>query len=323
MELPELLVHAGPSDMIPFVFSLTAGLCLLHCLLELFFLALPKLSQRAGFLAYTISAAVAISWLSIIGVARFMLPDPEDPLFGFDAAAQRIGEVMLAYQIYNLTVAIVYKEQRTAATLGHHTAAMASALAVANQYLHGYAAYCFGVFESSSIPLSVMDIFKMFPQLIERFPTTYTGVRLVFAIHFIIVRLVMLPPFLLRFFSHVKMVMVAPTGTYSKTDTIVMGCLFFSSLTLSGLQVIWGRTIVLGLLKAAGIIKSKPRPGKPNKHLQHSEVKGDEKKLNISTDRLSGDVMQSLRESAEQIEVADTHVDETDPMDSVPAPIIA
>jgi hypothetical protein len=125
---------------------------------------------------------------------------------------------VLGYQIYNMAIAVLYAPLRTTVNFVHHTAALVSAYIASQGYVHGYIAvspvsqrvlvacsllllvctfdarmqprrsltdyvqYSFGVFESSSIMLCFIDIFKLFPTLITNLPGTYTYV---FPYHFL------------------------------------------------------------------------------------------------------------------------------------------
>lgn len=113
----------------------------------------------------------------------------------------------------------------------------------------------FGLSEISSIPLFFIDIFKVYPALVQRYPSIYTFVRFLFAILFISVRIIW--TLVSFYYLHGEFWNTILSSTerekYSSFDLTMASIIIFCSVILSGLQFVWGRIILRGLFKALGI----------------------------------------------------------------------
>eukprot|EP00045_Choanoeca_perplexa_P010977 m.114157 g.114157 ORF g.114157 m.114157 type:complete len:280 (-) comp15467_c2_seq1:141-980(-) len=243
------------------VAATTASLCALHIFLETMLCTLPKLLDRAAIIAYNLTACAILLVLSWHGIPEYINGNYPDPLFGKYKTPQLLCELMLGYQIYNMAISILYAQLRTTENFIHHTAALVSAYGASQGYVHAYIAYSFGVFESSSILLCFIDIFKNVPTLITNHPATYTALRLVFALQFLAIRIGLIIPFV--YLYTLDMIGVySNTAQHSTKDIAMVTVLYVCCISLTSLQFVWGKVILEGLLKAAGLMGGSSRKRK-------------------------------------------------------------
>lgn len=119
---------------------------------------------------------------------------------------------------------------------------------------------CSRVFELSTVPLGAMSLFKAHPAWIAEYPGLYQTIRVVFAISFLLVRIVWSLPRMLLY--------LADTGTFIvglPFPSLVQGyCFtnFFGALILFALQFWWGSMVVAGLTRFVLGRKVKQEPPK-------------------------------------------------------------
>ena len=107
--------------------------------------------------------------------------------------------------------------------------------------------FYFGIFELSTIPLSIMNFFKEFPSLMKQYPGLYLAIRLLFCGTFLYVRIGMLAPRLYSYLqSHFLLFSQHPNLPYR----VFMSACWGSSFVLLFLQLYWAALILKGLGKA-------------------------------------------------------------------------
>ncbi len=97
-----------------------------------------------------------------------------------------------------------------------------------------------GIVEFTNVPLTFVDIFKYFPDLKEKFSAVNEVSRVIFAIAFIIIRLIMWPYIGITKFW-VGSVDLVKTG-HAHSNFVVIFVLA-ANLFLTGLQFLWGYKI--------------------------------------------------------------------------------
>jgi hypothetical protein len=224
-----------------------AALCCLTVVIDVVAAGISATRSRSGSLAYEIAALPVLLVLSYYGFQEYLYTSYEDRIFGYDAAAQHTAEIMAAYQCWNILASLLYT-QMTAAVMAHHVVSAITAFAAANHFVHGYVAYCFGVFESSSIWLVMIGVFKLFPALQSKYGPLYAALRGTFAIHFIMIRVVLLAPFSYQFIYDVIVIASQPQlHPWPRVPVAILLGICCVFLTL--LQLVWARTIVKGVMK--------------------------------------------------------------------------
>eukprot|EP00730_Choanoeca_flexa_P010467 TRINITY_DN1812_c0_g1_i1.p1 TRINITY_DN1812_c0_g1~~TRINITY_DN1812_c0_g1_i1.p1 ORF type:complete len:263 (+),score=50.74 TRINITY_DN1812_c0_g1_i1:139-927(+) len=233
-----------------FVFG---SLALLTVTLELLFLQFSALAIKAGRLAYELAALPALMTLTHYGIQEYMVSVYEDRVFGFDKESQFMAEVMAGYQTWNIIASLLYYPFSWA-NIGHHVVTAFAGFAAAHHFVHGYVPYCFGVFESCSLWLIVIQVFKLFKELQDNYKSFYAVIRALFAVHFLAIRILLLAPFTYSFLYDVYHVMIDPEQSSSRVNAAALMGLVCIFLTI--LQIIWARVIVAGVIKAARVAKA-------------------------------------------------------------------
>ena len=220
-------------------------------------------ARASDIMAFQIVAGFCVVWLTAVGfIGQFNL-------FGVNEYAKLLANPwwgrsefienyllypMISYQGWNLLLCFFSKDLGDPAMIGHHLVTGTLAYFM----LHPYAQYqCFffsGMVELSNIPLTLMDVFKYFPNLANAYPTLNSLSRTLFGITFIVLRL-LIWPVLSYHFDKGSLELV--TSGKSHSNFVV---LFFvvSNIFLTGLQFFWGSKIINILL----FKQSKPKKGK-------------------------------------------------------------
>ena len=133
--------------------------------------------------------------------------------------------------------------------LFHHVAVIcvASVSAFVTQGFRYYTPYFYGLIEISSVPLSVVNSFKHNKHWIKAYPEAYTAVRMVFALSFLLVRVVLWTPIYWSFFALATMLLYSSESTLTK---VILTLFNSSSLVLTMLQYYWATKIISAMVKA-------------------------------------------------------------------------
>lgn len=160
-----------------------------------------------------------------------------------------VSAMQLGYQVWAIPVGLLHVGESTQMIL-HHWAvvistSMSGFMTVGFRY---YTPFFYGVMELSSLPLSFMNAFKDNPEWIKKYPGVYTFTRLLFAVCFLLIRVVFCasrwPPFL---WTNFIFLYTRAFGWY-KLYLIAQWSL---AVFLAYLQLFWGFLIVKGVVNVA------------------------------------------------------------------------
>lgn len=159
-----------------------------------------------------------------------------------------LSSFQLGFQLWAIPVGIFHVDESPVMILHHLTVV---AVAIMTGFLRNgfryWIPFYFGIFELSTIPLSIMNFFKEFPSLIDQYPGLYLKVRLTFCGTFLYVRILMLAP---RLYSYLRSHFLLYSQHPSLPYRIFMSACGGSSLILLLLQLYWASLILKGLGKA-------------------------------------------------------------------------
>ena len=212
---------------------------------------LPRVSEWKT--AYQITNLAVNLYLGLLGIYHFLYtitPSSQTP------PSQRVegwenmsifGELQIGYQLWAIPVGIFLVNEH-GAMLAHHlcvivVGAMSSFFTNGSRY---FTPFFYGLIEVISVPLAVMNAFKGNPELARKFPVASQMSRLVFAISFLTVRVVMWMPQMIDYLR-----VAATLGFTCRSMKCRVGCAmsWWSAVGLTFLQLLWATKIVQGLLK--------------------------------------------------------------------------
>jgi hypothetical protein len=173
-------------------------------------------------------------------------PTLEDTISGFQEF-YILSAFQFGYQLWALPVGIIHAQETTAMVVHHFAVLMVSIFSgcMTNGFRY-HIPFFFGMFEISSVPLVIMNMFKENPTWIEKHPSFNHHVRVAFAVSFLWIRIVM---DFSRAYVYLRDVFILYTSNDSLSYVIFMSGVFMSSLILFFLQLWWGWQIALGLCK--------------------------------------------------------------------------
>eukprot|EP00977_Amphora_coffeiformis_P017709 scaffold5873_cov172-Amphora_coffeaeformis.AAC.6 len=157
--------------------------------------------------------------------------------------------VVCGFQIWSLVVGRLYFEE-TALMMWHHIAVLAGScmyLTFTNGFRY-HSFYFAGIWEVSSIPLALMNLFRDQKGWSERYPTVYFLIRLTFALSFLIVRMIISFPHVIRYLTDLYVV-TAATADKGVVYHGFMSAVFALSCFLEVLQIYWAGLIVQMLFR--------------------------------------------------------------------------
>jgi hypothetical protein len=111
---------------------------------------------------------------------------------------------------------------------------------------NSFSPFMYGVLETSSVPLAIMNTFKDHPEYVQAYPKVYASIRVIFAVSFLIIRWVLFIPLILQFLRFYAMATIACPSTPIK---LIRALSWMSSFFLLILQLYWGGLVVKGLLR--------------------------------------------------------------------------
>eukprot|EP00301_Raphidiophrys_heterophryoidea_P007055 c12784_g1_i4.p1 GENE.c12784_g1_i4~~c12784_g1_i4.p1 ORF type:complete len:178 (-),score=37.48 c12784_g1_i4:208-741(-) len=171
------------------------------------------------------------------------------------------------YQMFAFAMAFVYEYLGRPAYVIHHGVVIIVALVTFRPYILFYAFFFFGVVEFSSVFVGIIELFKTNSELITTHKRLYELVRILFAISFLVLRVLAWPVVLFGF-----MVPDVVWAMKHHRDSHGHRPFIFNALVMvlggSGLlvlQLFWAVKIVEALVK---------KMSKKNK--QHTRLNGDE-----------------------------------------------
>jgi hypothetical protein len=184
-----------------------------------------------------------------------------DKILGNENELYLVSAMQLGYQIWAIPVGVFYVRESPEMIM-HHLAVVVSTslsgfLTIGFRY---YTPFFYGVMELSSLPLSIMNSFKDNPEWIKKYPGVYGMTRVVFALSFFLIRVILClwkwPVFLMDNFL----------VFYTRELGIMKGYFFVQwglASLLAYLQLYWASLILKGLVKT--VSPSKKDSKKPKK----------------------------------------------------------
>lgn len=156
--------------------------------------------------------------------------------------------LMVGFQFWALAAGLFFvKESRLMLT--HHVLVLLVSLMFAcctNGYRY-YGYYFTGIWEISSIPLVVMNLWKDNPEWSKRYPQVFQAIRASFAVTFIYLRLYIGLPKILHYLTDFYSVVSTPHGPL--VVRAVIWVLWVMSVFLTFLQLYWGALIGSSLFR--------------------------------------------------------------------------
>ena len=163
------------------------------------------------------------------------------------------------------------KNLRKAELFMHHIMAGSLAYAALHPYAHAYAPFFFGVVEISSVFLTSLEVIELFPDFMRRHKLLHACVQGLFAVSFILIRLIAWPILLMYFWPDNYAVVLtgkissAPLSKRPHTNyneltgqahsLFVIALYVVSCAGLTFLQFKWGMLIITAI--HAALFKSK------------------------------------------------------------------
>jgi len=182
----------------------------------------------------------------LMGTASELNFSTQGRLYGSCAAGMALGRATAAFELYNTLVCVACKEYRTVAFIGHHVVTCLLALLSMAPFVHYYSLFFLGVACFSSVPLCAIDICNHLRPHYPTFEALHGPSRSVFAILFLIIRVAIWPCVSARFW--VDAVGTVREGSAHSTGAVVV--FLSANIFLTGLQLMWGRKVWAGVVKA-------------------------------------------------------------------------
>lgn len=203
-------------------------------------------------ISFMIAANLKNLVLMSLGMYHFMLTLPafsdttmEERITKFESMSV-FGATQIAYNMFSLPLSLALGE--TWDVMIHHIAVVVMAC-VSTFFTCGgryHAPFFFGVVEISNTMFGIVKLFKTIPEWIQKYPTTYSAVRIAFAIPFLTVRVLMWLP---QVSDVVSMHWLVFRTCESMFLRIMVGFSLTSLIALTGLQLYWGVLIIKALIK--------------------------------------------------------------------------
>ena len=187
-----------------------------------------------------LSAAGVIGNLELFGVKAFASYDPFVNIYKRSPFVEaHLLAPMIAYQFWNLLLCIFNSDLGSWEMIIHHGFAATASIVGMHPYQQQNALYFYGVTEITNIPLTVVDVFKFFPELKQRYPTVNALARYSFAASYTILRLMLWP------FQSVAIwktsIQLLNSGEYHSFAAVIFVLVTHIALTI--LQYFWGYKI--------------------------------------------------------------------------------
>ncbi|CAM9920549.1 unnamed protein product [Scytosiphon promiscuus] len=195
----------------------------------------------------------------------------EDRLHGPTVGAVVIGQVNLAFQFYDLVATLFIQRLCKVEMIIHHSLSTLMCYFLMRDwvtapcvrhgdlcYVHYYAIFFLGISEVSSIPLSVVDVFKYFPDVAARYRGLNSMLRISFALLFILLRVCYWPVVAGRHL--LDTIGSVQAGTVHNAG--VVGFFTVCNLTLTLMQFYWGYLIIRAAAKMLSVGDSSDKKAK-------------------------------------------------------------
>lgn len=193
----------------------------------------------AGFCVTYLSLAGVIGYFGLFGVKTF--PDGITADQSMYVRSEYIEKYMIipmfAYQLWNIIAIFFVSDLFGYVMLGHHSFALVLSIFLTLPYSQWYAPFFLGIIELTNIPLTFVDIFRMFPEFEENSVGRALNSisKFLFTFSFFLIRLIIWPYQIYLLLKSLFNDIRYPT---------VLGVGLAMVLALTGLQYYWGYRII-------------------------------------------------------------------------------
>ena len=227
-------------------------------------------SRTSDMMAFLIVSGSCCAYLGVLGtIGWFNIPVDNlisdtssltgDNFYGRSQfVVDHLVAPMLAYQGWNIVLCFFVKDLMDIKMIGHHLATFSLGYFGLYPYLHYYGLFFFGFAEVTNIPLTLVDAFRYSPVLKEKFSWLNDLSRGIFGAAFIVIRLVMWPYYSYLFW--VGSVDLLQSG--KAHSNFVVSFFLLANIFLTGLQFLWGSTIISFIIPKGKKDTSKENTGK-------------------------------------------------------------
>jgi len=244
------------NNFIPATITMSVALAVLYCvsfaiLNSLCGDGLKEKQHKIRSWSYILTNFCANTTLAIVGLSYFIQAPPiwdtnvEERVTGFQSC-YLLASMQMGYQLWALPVGY-FTVNETKLMLVHHVSAIFVSL-LSGVFTNGFryhSPFFFGVYELSSVPLSVMNFFKHNREYANKYPLVNTYSRLSFAVSFMFIRVIMMIPRKLDFLY----LLYLWTSTTTWMHWIFLSYCGLATLFLMLIQLYWGSLIVRGGMK--------------------------------------------------------------------------
>lgn len=261
--LKEMIEPYNTYELLDLTFTLNWTISLLVAFFALQFLYrfVPMLKEKPIEAAYNTVAMAPVVALTYLGLVDYLagLPelDQQQRLYAAFPAAAKICMIQIAYQTFAILAAL-YAGKRpllSAEMIAHHAVTWTLGVLNLHPFVHYHIIFFGGVIELSNIPLTIMDVFKLFPRLQEGLPLVYTLMRYSFCVFFLVLRVALWLYHGYQF--HTDCIAGIQAGAVHSMTTVLINQI--GNIFLTFLQLFWATLVLKGLFKALGLIKSKSK----------------------------------------------------------------
>jgi hypothetical protein len=245
--------HGIPLNGVFYLWSV--GIPVVFCALSLGFRALNwwpekarKGSRASDIMAFQLVAGACLAYLGTVGCVVWfglnpdwdMAPLIKDRFYGHaDFVETHLLLPMLAYQFWQVAICFVLADLYDVAMIGHHTVTFGLAYVCLRPTLQYYVCFYFGLAEITNIPLTIIDTFKYFPELGERYAALKSFCKMSFALLFFVIRI-----FYWTYVTFYMLPYIYPKLFDPVTESPpVIAFFLFAAAFLTGLQWLWGYKI--------------------------------------------------------------------------------
>ena len=202
--------------------------------------------------SYKAASLVMNALLAVIGIYHFCntLPEtstPTERIEGYEDLSV-LPAIVIAYNLWALPMGLVIGEPTE--MIIHHIAVLIVGC-LAAFFTNGFryhAPFFFGLIETSSVPLVLMNLFRENPDLDAKYPLASLATALCFAISFLATRVVMWLPQAADFLRLSGMLAYTASTVSAR---VMLGASMVVCIFLTVLQLFWAFKIVQGLINAA------------------------------------------------------------------------
>ena len=265
------LLLPDPGSIVRSIVTCLAALCVLHLVLHMALVVFvgdgrspPKSDNKQEKNrtplqnSYKAASLVMNALLAVIGIYHFYNTLPQtstatERIEGYEELSI-LPSIVIAYNLWALPTGLLIGEPTE--MIIHHIAVLVVGC-LAAFFTNGFryhAPFFFGLIETSSVPLVVMNLFRENPDLDAKYPAASLATALCFAMSFLATRVVMWLPQAADFLRLAGMLAYTASTVGGR---LMLGASMVVCIFLTLLQLFWALKIVQGLINAASPSKGK------------------------------------------------------------------